>query len=80
MPEGLRKFMKKLFLLFFITGGMWLTSCSNEKTGINNESVTTGAENDSSTTNPVNSEYGTPNASENPVDSAQSVNEGNNPQ
>ncbi|MDQ4141924.1 MAG: hypothetical protein M3142_15560 [Bacteroidota bacterium] len=69
--------MKKLFLIIGITGSVWLSACSNEKSGTNNASGESGttAGNDSSTTNPINSEYGTPNASENPVDSAQSANQ-----
>ncbi|PSR55756.1 hypothetical protein AHMF7605_20745 [Adhaeribacter arboris] len=67
--------MKKLLLIFGLIGSTWLSACSNEKSGANNAAAESGttAENDSSTTNPINSEYGTPNASENPVDSAQSA-------
>ena len=63
--------MKKIQLLLLITGLLSFAACSNEKSGINNESGSAGNEaaNDSSTTNPVNSEYGTPNSSESMVDS-----------
>ena len=63
--------MKKIQLLLLITGLLSFAACSNQKSGINNESGSAGNEaaNDSSTTNPVNSEYGTPNASESKADS-----------
>jgi len=74
--------MKKFKFSVLILGITWLSACSSENSRVNNESGSSGngATNDSSTTNPVNSEYGTPNASENPVDSAQSVEQQNNPQ
>lgn len=69
--------MKKLFLILGVTTSVWVSACSNEKSGTSNNSSESGtsANTDSSTTNPINSEYGTPNASENPVDSAQSANQ-----
>ena len=71
--------MKKLFIIISVAGSIWFSACSNEKSGTSNTPGDSGTtvENDSSTTNPINSEYGTPNASENPVDSAQSANQDN---
>ncbi|MDB5263162.1 MAG: hypothetical protein JWQ14_2443 [Adhaeribacter sp.] len=67
--------MKKVHLTLIFLSILSLSACSNQNTGIHNESGSAGnaAANDSSTTNPINSEYGTPNASENAVDSAQSA-------
>ena len=67
--------MKKIQLLLLITGLLNFTACSNEKSGINNESGSAGNEaaNDSSTTNPVNSEHGTHNSSESMVDSVKAT-------
>jgi uncharacterized lipoprotein YajG len=64
--------MKKIKLTIVSLGILSLAACSNQNTGINNEAENPAAQNDSSTTNPVNSEYGTPNASENKVEAAQS--------
>jgi len=69
--------MKKILVIFSLTASLGICSCSNQNSGINNEAGSTNstAVDDSSTANPMNSEYGTPNASENPLDSAQSVNQ-----
>ncbi len=69
--------MKKIFLVTSLIGFIWLSACSSDKSGTSNAAGESGTstENDSATTNPINSEYGTPNASENPVDSAQSANQ-----
>lgn len=68
--------MRRIFFIIGVTGSLWISACANKDSGINNESGSAGTTaNDSSTTNPVNSEYGTPNASENPVDSAQNANQ-----
>lgn len=60
---------------------LFFVSCSGDKAGTQTTNKTTNSNSvnntDSSTTNPVNSEYGTPNASENPVDSAQNINRKN---
>ena len=63
--------------LIAITGTLWLSGCANKESGINNEAGNTAAQDDSSTTNPINSEYGTPNSSEETVDSTQNAAENN---
>jgi uncharacterized protein YdeI (BOF family) len=67
--------MKKLLFIISLIGSICLNACSHDSSKTSNATgeSTTGTQNDSSTTNPINSEYGTPNASENPVDSAQSA-------
>ncbi|GEO02943.1 hypothetical protein AAE02nite_06070 [Adhaeribacter aerolatus] len=72
--------MKKISLILLLAGAIYLPACSGEKTSTTTESESAEADtaNDSSTTNPINSEYGTPNSSENPTDSAQSANKSNN--
>ena len=74
--------MKKLPLMLLMGGVLAFTACSGEKTSTTTETNSSEAAtaNDSSTTNPINSEYGTPNSSENPTDSAQSANEESNSQ
>jgi hypothetical protein len=74
--------MKKLPIVFLLAGALWFPACSGEKTSTDNDSGSseTATANDSSTTNPINSEYGTPNSSENPTDSAQNAQKGNKSQ
>lgn len=72
--------MKKLMFLITITGTLWLAACANKESGINTEASNPAAQDDSSTTNPMNSEYGTPNASQEMVDSTQNTNENNTPE
>lgn len=71
--------MKKITFIILLASVLSLPACSGEKTNTNTESSSSEAAtaNDSSTTNPINSEYGTPNSSENPTDSAQSKSEEN---
>ena len=72
--------MHRNLVVLGIIGSLFFASCSSDKTGIHAENGTTTSgvmnDTDSSTTNPVNSEYGTPNASENTVDSTQNANKG----
>ncbi|KAA5541245.1 hypothetical protein [Adhaeribacter rhizoryzae] len=70
--------MKKFTFVLLVASVYLLPACSSEKTNTNTEAASSSeaaTADDSSTTNPINSEYGTPNSSENPVDSAQSKNE-----
>jgi hypothetical protein len=69
--------MKKLPYYLLFTGVLLFTACSGDaiKSDAESNASEEATANDSSTTNPMNSEYGTPNASENPVDSAQSANQ-----
>ena len=68
-----------MFLLT-ITATLCLAGCANKESDINNEAGNSAAQDDSSTTNPMNSEYGTPNASQEMVDSTQSANDNNTPE
>lgn len=69
--------MKKLPYYLLLSGLLLCAACSGDAIKADAESNVSeeATANDSSTTNPMNSEYGTPNATQNRVDAAQSEQE-----